>query len=256
MARGENVCEVFTNQETSDGFSYSLNSIGKEYFPDEHLTSVDLSVYIPSECLVASNQGNIYLWSPGMSKSPVQKNMETRFLSHESWRQAFFGSHPRHVIIADSTAVQITDTRMRSSTCVDLFAIPSKLFHTKERLCLVEKHPSSHHAYLIASDTTLLLMDDRFPGCPMLEWKHMLRKPPQVASSVVMDTDSILVAMGSLYPADVFAFQYRYGHPGLPQSLGSPWRFSHFGRNLTHRHTLWLHLGADGQFRRTVLSRI
>lgn len=24
------------------------------------------SVYIPSECLVASNQGNIYLWSPGM----------------------------------------------------------------------------------------------------------------------------------------------------------------------------------------------
>lgn len=56
---------------------------------------------------------------------------------------------------------------MRSSTCVDLFAIPSKLFHTKERLCLVEKHPSSHHAYLIASDTTLLLMDDRFPGCPV-----------------------------------------------------------------------------------------
>lgn len=42
VARGENVCEVFTNQETSDGFSYSLNSIGKEYFPDEHLTSVDL----------------------------------------------------------------------------------------------------------------------------------------------------------------------------------------------------------------------
>lgn len=42
VASGENVCEVFTNQETSDGFSYSLNSIGKEYFPDEHLTSVDL----------------------------------------------------------------------------------------------------------------------------------------------------------------------------------------------------------------------
>lgn len=57
----------------------------------------------------------------------------------------------------------------------------------------------------------------------------MLRKPPQVASSVVMDTGNILVAMGSLYPADVFAFQYRYGHLGLPQSLGSPWRFSHFG---------------------------
>lgn len=32
---------------------------------------------------------------------------------------------------------------------------------------MVEKHPSSHHAYLIASDTTLLLMDDRFPGCPV-----------------------------------------------------------------------------------------
>lgn len=57
----------------------------------------------------------------------------------------------------------------------------------------------------------------------------MLRRPPQVASSVVMDTGNILVAMGSLYPADVFAFQYRYGHSGLPQSLGSPWRFSHFG---------------------------
>lgn len=48
------------------------------------------------------------------SKSPVQKNMETRFLSHESWRQALFGSHPRHVIIADSTAVQITDTRVHT----------------------------------------------------------------------------------------------------------------------------------------------
>lgn len=42
VARGENVCEVFTHQETSHEFSYSLNSIGKECFPDEHLTSVDL----------------------------------------------------------------------------------------------------------------------------------------------------------------------------------------------------------------------
>lgn len=48
--------------------------------------------------------------------------METRFLSHESWRQALFGSHPRHVIIADSTAVQITDMRVDFTfTCVHIY---------------------------------------------------------------------------------------------------------------------------------------
>ncbi|XP_048733624.2 uncharacterized protein LOC125649847 isoform X2 [Ostrea edulis] len=229
VIRGGSVCELINLKGSSEGIPRTMCSIAKEHFSDESPTSVDLSVYIPSECVVSTNQGNIYIWSAEKSKNLVRQNLMTRFPAHESWRQALFGSHPRHVVIADCTTVQVHDIRGQYSSNVDLFALPNKFLHPKERICLVEKHPSSHHAYLTATDYSLFLLDDRFPGHPMLQWKHMLRKPPQLASSVVMDTDNILLAMGTLSPAEVCAYQYRYGFSELPQSIGSPWKFSSIG---------------------------
>ncbi|XP_061172216.1 uncharacterized protein LOC133181673 [Saccostrea echinata] len=229
VARGGSLCELFSLPESAEGVSSTLSSVAKEHFKDEFPTSVDLSGYIPGECAVATDKGNIYLWSPAQSKQLVRQNMETRFPSHQAWRQAVFGSSPRHIIMADCTAVQMFDIRGQYDSSIDLFALPSKFLHPAERLCLVEKHPFSHHAYLVATDQSLLLVDDRFPGNPMLQWNHMLRNFPQLTSSVVMETDSVLVAMGSLSPAEVCAYQYRYGLSASPQSIGSPWKFSQIG---------------------------
>lgn len=46
------------------------------------------------------------------SKSLVRARQDARFPSHESWRQVLFGSHPRHIVMADSTAVQLADIRV------------------------------------------------------------------------------------------------------------------------------------------------
>ncbi|XP_062572366.1 uncharacterized protein LOC134234332 [Saccostrea cucullata] len=229
VVRGRSVCELFSRPESAEAGSSTLSSVDKQHFTEEIPTSVDLSGYIPGECAVTTDKGNLYLWSPTQSKQLVRQNVETRFPSFESWRQAVFGSNPRHIVMADCTAIQMFDIRGQYDSSLDLFALPSKFLHPAERLCLVEKHPSSHHSYLVATDQSLLLVDDRFPGHPMLQWNHMLRNFPQVTSSVVMETDSVLVALGSLFPAEVCAYQYRYGLSALPQSIGSPRKFSQIG---------------------------
>ena len=45
-------------------------------------------------------------------KKKVIRQKEQRFYCRDQWRQAIFSSHPRQIILADCTAVELFDLRV------------------------------------------------------------------------------------------------------------------------------------------------
>ncbi|XP_021362735.1 TATA box-binding protein-associated factor RNA polymerase I subunit C-like [Mizuhopecten yessoensis] len=204
--------------------------VGKEDFSTEQgrPTSVCLSGYIPGDCLVSMTTGAVYLWSPGNRQKQVINDRSTRFKCTLPWRRAEFGAHPREVIASDPTVVQLFDIR-RSPTKqgVDLFALPSPLVLPGERIHVSTQSTVSEFYHFVACDYNFFLLDQRFPGTPVLSWKHMLVNPPQYLGGVNFPSKGhSLLLMASQSPPEVCCYKYNCSSGMAAQALGAPWRVS------------------------------
>jgi hypothetical protein len=81
------------------------------YFSPKCVLFLYFSPYIPSECVLVDDDGQCYLWSTGRLDTICAQG-EPRFHVNDSWRHVQYGSHPRHVVYADQTAVQMFDLRV------------------------------------------------------------------------------------------------------------------------------------------------
>ncbi|XP_060591852.1 uncharacterized protein LOC132746646 [Ruditapes philippinarum] len=198
---------------------------------NRRIQSIDISPYIPGECVLVDDDGQCYLWSTG-SLDTICAHGEPRFHVNDSWRHVQYGSHPRHVVYADQTAVQMFDLRMKGQQGVDLFSLPSDILYNRERIRAVSRHSASSFYHLVATDYKLLIMDERYQKYPVLRWEHMLISPPQYMSVVSEADDSSgeaddnFIYIGSQYPPEVHAFRFsaRNGQP--PLSIAQPHRAS------------------------------
>ncbi|XP_076103668.1 uncharacterized protein LOC143072558 isoform X3 [Mytilus galloprovincialis] len=203
----------------------NLPLVGELQLESCHPTSQCLSPYIPGECLTATNIGSVYLWSQERKEEMLKPN-EHRFSCRDQWRQAIFSSHPRQLLSADCTKVELFDLRKKSNDGVDLFALPSKFLHPNERIRIIKQH--SPFLYVIATDYMLILVDERFPGHPLLQWQHLLRNPPQYMSVLadIGKEKQSLISIASQNPMETYCYMFQGGVHKTLQGIGSPWQLT------------------------------
>ncbi|CAL8280159.1 unnamed protein product [Merluccius merluccius] len=153
------------------------------------------------------------------------------FNASSPWRWCEFSAHPRVMLYADRTGMELTDTRAADASSYTLFRIgQSPQCRSGERVMLArylaDAHPFHH---LVTTQYSAYIMDERFPALPMLKWDHMMQAPPlfaQVlpghASSVGGASSPTKVVIGSQSSQEIVMLQYSGGSAEPCVSLGPP----------------------------------
>ncbi|KAM6902318.1 uncharacterized protein taf1c [Xenentodon cancila] len=207
---------------------------------NEVATCVNVSPHILGEVLVANESGVASLWTVGHGMQRVRvEESNLYFNAKSSWRWCEFSAHPRVMLYADRTGVELTDMRASPICSHTLFSISSSSeCRSGERLILSKYlgavHPFHH---LITTQYSAYIMDDRFPCVPMLKWDHMMQSPPvfchPVPESAALDSgagewSTSKVLLGSHSSQEITLLQYSGGRVtacvghGPPQALLRP----------------------------------
>ena len=107
-----------------------------------------------------------------------------------------------------------------------------------ERVSAIQRHPKNLHHYVLATDQSLMILDDRFLQHPVLMWRHHNDDPIQFIN-VTYDAiphcdDSVVMISGSRH-GQTHCFQYSDCSQVTrlpvtaskylpPQSVSSPWK--------------------------------
>ncbi|XP_052279620.1 TATA box-binding protein-associated factor RNA polymerase I subunit C-like isoform X2 [Dreissena polymorpha] len=220
-ARTSKICSLYKAQGDSNQ-GVGLEKIYKIRLPDEeHVQSLTISPYIPGECLVSTDTGMVYEWTD-RQLVPWSARQQPRFPVSDPWSWVQYGGHPRQALFCDQTALQMID--LRTQVAVDLFCLPDSSLHKRERLRACGRHPASSLYSILATDYSLMLMDQRFPRCPVLKWSHMLTTPPQYMQCLRPQTDHSVtrstpppdvhyIYLGSQFPPEVEGYGFTGSEP-------------------------------------------
>nr|DBA32287.1 TPA: hypothetical protein GDO54_000090 [Pyxicephalus adspersus] len=150
-------------------------------------TCVNVSPHLPGELCVCTEGGALYLWNLERGLQTIRMNNETLFFRDDPrWRWSDFTSHPCVLLYADRTGVQSADIRVEGAQGMDLFHIGQESSSQKgERVilsrCLRETDPTH---FLVTTQSSVYIMDERFPLVPLVKWTHMLQRPPAYVSVI------------------------------------------------------------------------
>ncbi|XP_047426372.1 uncharacterized protein taf1c [Mugil cephalus] len=201
----------------------------------EMATCISVSPHILGEVLVASESGAANLWTVGKGMQKVRvEDSNLYFNAKSSWRWCEFSAHPRVMLYADRTGVELTDIRANPASGYTLFRISSTAdCRSGERLVLsryLRETHSFHH--LITTQYSAYIMDERFPCVPMLKWDHMMQSPPVFCHVIPGSSSSGLatggresttkVLLGSQSSQEITMLQYSGGRAQACFSRGPP----------------------------------
>ncbi|XP_022791777.1 uncharacterized protein LOC111331015 [Stylophora pistillata] len=207
---------------------------------------IAVSPYIPGEAITVTETGEVYLWSCGHPLQTVhQPNSPTCNSQELPWYQCVFATNPRCIALADAKGMNLLDFRAGKLFQRLFFSIPSSEVDPFECVSAIQRHPQNTHHYVLATDQSLLLIDDRFLQHPVLKWRHHNEDPVQFIN-VNCDTiqgcnDTVLVISGSNH-RQTHCFQYSEGQSQAgdvlpltkeecylpPQSTTLPWKVSSY----------------------------
>lgn len=200
----------------------------------EVATCINVSPHVLGEVLVVSESGTAKLWTVGRGMQTVrEEESNLYFNAKSSWRWCEFSAHPRVMLYADRTGVELTDIRMNPAVGHTLFRISNTSeCRSGERLILSrylgEVHPFHH---LVTTQHSAYIMDERFPSMPMLKWDHMMKFPPMFCHVIPGSTSSgssagedriAKVLLGSQSSQEITLLQYSGGRADACFSLGPP----------------------------------
>uniref|UniRef100_A0A3Q4GCD9 Wu:fj64h06 n=1 Tax=Neolamprologus brichardi TaxID=32507 RepID=A0A3Q4GCD9_NEOBR len=170
--RSDYLCGVWRFSERNEPQALQVVSTS------EVTTCISASPHVLGEVLVASESGAANLWTVG--KGEAQTKIDPLTNQDSPWRWCEFTAHPRVVLYADRTGVDLTDIRVSPASCHTLFRISSTAdCRSGERLVLSRYLGDSHSFHhLITTQYSAYIMDERFPCVPMLKWDHMMTSPP------------------------------------------------------------------------------
>ncbi|XP_076020057.1 TATA box-binding protein-associated factor RNA polymerase I subunit C [Genypterus blacodes] len=206
----------------------------------ELATCINVSPHVLGEVLVASESGAANLWTVGKCVQKVRKEDSNLYFNDKSaWRWCEFSAHPRVMLYADRTGVELTDIRVAPVSGLTLFRIgKTSECRSGERLILSRYLGDSHcFHHLITTQYSAYIMDERFPCVPMLKWDHMMRSPPMFCQvlpgsaspgSGAGETRTTKVVLGSQFAQEITLLQYSGGRAepcvtcGPPQALLRP----------------------------------
>lgn len=132
-----------------------------------------------------------------------------------NWKSIKYGCQPRQFIYSDHTQVTSIDARIQtnSHSARQIFNLNKKQFIDSDIIQRTQLCENNFFTHLICTTSNLLLVDERFPIRPLLEWKHHLKAPCTFLKNV-----SLPSASGETHLAiysdcnDVYANQFSTKH--------------------------------------------
>nr|XP_020456839.1 TATA box-binding protein-associated factor RNA polymerase I subunit C isoform X2 [Monopterus albus] len=189
----------------------------------ELATCVSVSPHVLGEVLVASESGAVNLWTVGRQMQEVRKeDSNLYFNAKSSWRWCEFSAHPRVMLYADRTGVELTDIRVNPVCGHTLFRISNTSECRSGERLILSKYLGDVHAFhhIITTQYSAYIMDERFPCVPMLKWDHMMQSPPMFCHVLPGSTSSgsaldgaraTKVLLGSHSSQEITLLQYSGG---------------------------------------------
>ncbi|KAM7369369.1 hypothetical protein PAMP_013641 [Pampus punctatissimus] len=201
---------------------------------------ISVSPHVLGEVLVASENGAAHLWTVGRGMQKFREDDGNMYFNAKSsWRWCEFSAHPRVMLYADRTGVELSDIRVSPSSNHTLFRISNtSMCRSGERLIL-SRYLGDVHSFhhLITTQHSAYIMDERFPCMPMLKWDHMMQSPPMFchivpgsasSGSAAGGSKTTKVLLGSQRSQEITLLQYSGGRAeacfsrGPPQALHRP----------------------------------
>ncbi|MFT7815386.1 TATA box-binding protein-associated factor RNA polymerase I subunit C [Arapaima gigas] len=228
--------------------THTLRPVPREVIKTEtRTTCLTVSPHIPGELLVASESGAAHLWTVGQCLSKFrEEEVNLYFNAQSQWRWCDFSAHPRVMLYADRTGLELTDIRSKENCSHTLFRIgQTPDCKTGERVML-SKYLFDVNAYhhLVTTQYSAYIMDERFPCLPMIKWDHMMADPPVFAQVLGRPSQggNNKVLLGSQNSQEIMLLQYSGGDVlachsvGPPQKLISPMScLRHLPGQIPHR---------------------
>jgi len=223
-------CSLFEIQgdDDDDECPVIASALMNHYWKHSQTTSfVSLSPYISAECLVSCDNGTVYLWSPNCRPRQVHKADD----GPRSWHSCHFSSHPRQAVNATCQSVSILDFRRSDVKALDLCNVSQSFLHPDERFSVARQHPTSPFYHFVATNATLLMLDERCANYPVLLWTHNMVTAPQymdIATGTFRDSlDDDILLVASQDAPETHCYQFRLNQSAThkpPQAVGAHWR--------------------------------
>ncbi|KAM7393311.1 hypothetical protein PAMA_008117 [Pampus argenteus] len=189
------------------------------------------------DVLVASESGAAHLWTVGRGMQKFREDDGNMYFNAKSsWRWCEFSAHPRVMLYADRTGVELSDIRVSPSSNHTLFRISNTAMCRSGERLILSRYLGDVHSFhhLITTQHSAYIMDERFPCMPMLKWDHMMQSPPMFchiipgSGSAAGASKTTKVLLGSQRSQEITLLQYSGGSAeacfsrGPPQALHRP----------------------------------
>ncbi|XP_068562080.1 TATA box-binding protein-associated factor RNA polymerase I subunit C [Cebidichthys violaceus] len=200
----------------------------------EVATCVGVSPHVLGEVLVASESGAAHLWTVGRGMQKVREEDGNLYFNAKStWRWCEFSAHPRVMVYADRTGMELTDIRESPVSSHTLFRISNTPGCRSGERLILSKYLGDVHTFqhLVTTQYSAYIMDERFPCMPMLKWDHMMQSPPMFchvvcdsasSGSAVGGARTTKVLLGSQNSQEITLLQYSGGRAEATSSRGPP----------------------------------
>lgn len=212
--------------------SHEINPSALQVVQTEQMaTCINVSPHVPGELVIASECGAAYLWILDKGLRKIRKETENLYFNAQlPWRWCDFTAHPRVYMYADRTGLDLTDARAGDTYNQTLFKIGATADCHKGERVIFPKHlrDVNPYHYLITTQYSAYIVDERFTTVPVLKWNHMLESPPmfaQVVNGAVTNRTNKIV-LGTQRTQEVLLLQYSGGTQLPCQSFGPPQKLS------------------------------